>query len=381
MKNILIQQSFLLNRQDLYCLKWQVVSFIWAACRIIVPPELLGSPSNWRFLRENISKFIRLRIYEKFSLHQCMSELKISNFPFLSGNDSLCNMSIKENLSEKWIYWLFTSLIVPLLHANFYITESEHGKLEVFFYEKSVWEKLIKNSISCLKDQCYSLLQPNSVQKIVRKRGFGFSRVRFRPKANGIRPLANLKSSSRLQIGNTVKYFRAVNSVLRDLHAALKDVQLKSSETLGASVFSYNDVHRSLRKLLSGIKSGLNDLPVVYLVVADAQKAYDSIDQDKLLRVMKDVIIDDHPLHQKHQFIASNKCLQVSQFINLSKQFRSHVYSRSSHSIFVNQVPLSSSLNVYNMIFLFSFKIKIAFQNECFQYFFFFQCDSIGCSM
>nr|XP_043626813.1 telomerase reverse transcriptase [Erigeron canadensis] len=320
-----------------YCSKRQVVSFVWAACRSIVPQELLGSSSNCRILRKNLSKFIRLRIYEKFSLHQCMHKLKISNFPFLSDKNSICNSSTKRDILRRWIYWFFTYLVVPLLQANFYITESEHGKLEVFFYEKSLWENLMKSSISCLTNQCYSLLDVKSVKQIVSSRTFGFSKVRFRPKANGIRPLANLKSSSRLPLRDACKEFKPVNVVLRDLHAALKDAQLVKPEKLGSSVFSYNDVHRKLRGFLSRVKSGMDMFPCVYMVVADAQKAYDSIDHDKLLHVMKDVITDDHLLHRTQEIVVSNRGMQVCQHINMSRKFRSHVHARSFHSVHIDR--------------------------------------------
>ncbi|KAM0057268.1 putative RNA-directed DNA polymerase [Helianthus debilis subsp. tardiflorus] len=272
-KHILDQSSTSEQSSELSCSKRQVVSFVWAACMNIIPRELLG---NWRILRKNISKFIRLRIYEKFSLHQCMYKLKISDFQFLS---AICNSGIIRKLLERWTYWVFAFIVVPLLQANFYVTESEHGKLQVFFYEKSVWEKLMKTSIGCLKDECYRL----------------------------------------------------------DLHAALKDVQIKAPEKLGSSVFSYNDVHRNLRNFISRVKSGSSTLPRMYMVVADVQKAYDSIDQDKLLHLMKDVIVDDHLLHQTHQIIASNQHFQVLPYINLCKQFRSHAQSRSSHSIILDQ--------------------------------------------
>lgn len=303
----------------------------------IIPRKLLG---NWRILRKNIYKFIGLRIYEKILLHQCMHGLKLSDFQFLSNNNSLCNPITKRNLLEKWIYWMFASFVVPLLQANFYVTESEHGKLQVLYYEKSVWEKLTKTSIARLKDECYSLVNVTYVKDIINSRRFGFSRVRFRPKANGIRPLANLKSPSRLKFSHAVKEFKPVNVVLQDLHATLKDVQIKNPEKLGSSVFSYNDMHKNMRKFLSRVKNGSNMLPPLYMVVADVQKAYDSINHDKLLHVMKDVIVNDQLLHQTHHIIASNQHFHMCQHNNLSKQFWSHVPNRSSHRIIVDQVVL-----------------------------------------
>ncbi|XP_052625585.1 telomerase reverse transcriptase-like [Lactuca sativa] len=88
-----ILKKHILDKKDLYCSKGQVVSFIWAASRSIVPEELLG---NLRPLRKNISKFIKLRLYEKFSLHECMHKLKISDFSFLSNKHSLCDFKFGE---------------------------------------------------------------------------------------------------------------------------------------------------------------------------------------------------------------------------------------------------------------------------------------------
>ncbi|CAI9769450.1 unnamed protein product [Fraxinus pennsylvanica] len=267
-----------------YCLKKQVVSFIWAVCRSIVPSDLLGMPSNWRILRKNISKFIQLRRFEKFSLNQCMHKLKTSKFPLLSNKP--CQLTsdvakysggncgdmhkkcselnatdiIKHKIIECWIFWFFASLVSPLVQANFYVTESEHEKQEVFYYRKPTWKKLMRESVTCMKGKNYRQLNHASVRQIIRKRSFGFSRARFLPKEHGVRLLANLKASSRMPVNllssrvlsnghlqrkasrvpRNVKYnyFKSVNSVLRDLHVILKGIQTKEQEKLGSSVWS-----------------------------------------------------------------------------------------------------------------------------------------------
>ena len=43
----------------------------------------------------------------------------------------------------------------PLVQANFYVTETEHENQDLYYYRKSVWEKLINNAVTCLKDQGY----------------------------------------------------------------------------------------------------------------------------------------------------------------------------------------------------------------------------------
>lgn len=373
-----------------YCPKSQVVSFIWAVCRSIVPADLLGTQTNWRILRRNISKFIQLRRFEHFSLKQCMHKLKTSAFPFLSNKHSLCCLSnqvveraeghgletsriielnevthsMKQRLLESWIYWFFSCVIVPLLQSNFYVTESERGKRDVFYYKKSVWEMVKRRAATCLKNQNYVCLDNAATREIVSRRTFGFSKLRLLPKENGIRLLANLKASSRTlqesygknEFSGTHKrtdwvkksvefqYFRSVNSVLRDTHAVLKGTQLKEPEKLGSSVFDYNDVYRRLCPFLIGLKRGSSTMRGVFMIVSDVSKAFDSVDQNKLLSVIKDVISEErYTLKQSCQVSCTKKSLSVRENLalldqNINSRNASFIPLRSPDSILVNQV-------------------------------------------
>lgn len=372
-----------------------MISFISAVCKRIVPSRLLGTPSNWRILRKKISKFVWLRRFEKLSLKQCMHKLKISRFPLLSNKHSSCYLSnhvleytsgksmdtdkrctelndaiyiMKHKILERWIFWFFSSLVVPLVQANFYVTESEHGKNDLFYYQKSVWEKLTNSATTCLKEQSYRSLDDVSVGQILSDRSFGFSRLRFRPKENGVRALANLNGSSKFRVQDSplkdqslgmqrkaqlrlerVKFdhFKSVNFVLRDLHAVLKGLQMKEPERLGSSIFDYNDVYRKLCPFLISLKNGSTTMPSVFIVVSDVSKAFDSVNQDKLLKVMKDVIVKGkYLLKQSYQVVCTRKALWayenqilVDQNIGTGlTEFTSSVPSHSLHSVLVNQV-------------------------------------------
>ncbi|XP_043693011.1 telomerase reverse transcriptase-like [Telopea speciosissima] len=286
-----------------YCQKHQVVSFLWSTCRNIVPPDLLGAPSNWRALRRNISKFVSLRRFENFCLRQCMHGLKTSSFPFLSNKKFLCFYSndvvkdesrrganickgsnrlsdakgiLKNKVFESWIYWFFNCLVMPIISANFYVTESEQGKQEVFYYRKPIWEKVTHAAIALLEKQSYHLLDNTSLRNILSKRAFGFSKVRFCPKEHGVRVLSNLKAPSKVPLqgylheqshgmqnkvdihSKLVKFvcFKSVNYALRDLHVILQGIKMKCPEKLGSSVFDYTGVYRKLCPFLIGLKNG-----------------------------------------------------------------------------------------------------------------------------
>lgn len=376
-----------------YCSKSQVVSFIWAVCRNVVPPELLGNHVNRRILRRNLAKFIWLRKFEKFSLKQCMHKLKTSGFPFLSDKHCSCfldthmlnNMpghtaglhkdlykwngaanDLKHLLVQKWIYWFFSSLVVPLVQANFYVTESEHGKHEIYYYRKSIWEKLRNRAISCLKDQNYQCLDEASAESITGCRLFGFSKLRLLPKKNGIRMIANLKASSTMPKKSTselqsfrmqrkkqfvtkvvkCEHFKSVNCVLRETHAVLKGIQLKEPDKLGSSVFDYNDIYRKLCQFKICLNKRSNIMPDVFIVVSDVSKAFDSIDQDKLLCVMEDVIYEDQYLLKRFcQVVSTKKSLWAHERLMSRDQnittgltrFSSSLRFGSLHTVLVNQ--------------------------------------------
>ncbi|KAL9175576.1 hypothetical protein ABFS82_02G119800 [Erythranthe guttata] len=312
-----------------YCPKEDVESFVWAICRRIVPPELLGEHSNWRVLRKNIYKFIRLRKFEKFSLKECIHELKISKFPLLHDNiDNGCSGIGITDIARHailgcWIFWFFKCLVSPLLQANFYVTESEFERNEVLYYRKSTWRKLIREA-ECMKNDTFRPLNVSAVRKILKNRSHGFSRVRLLPKKTGFRMLANLQASSKLRLNSTSSKFQSygsVNKVLNDVQVVLRGSLTKEREKFGSSVFDYNDVYRKLVPFLSRLKKRWPKMPRVFIVVSDVSKAFDSVNQDKLLSVMEDVLSDDEYVLEKFtQVFCTKKALKVHHTLALADQ-------------------------------------------------------------
>ncbi|EPS57984.1 hypothetical protein M569_16833, partial [Genlisea aurea] len=332
------------------CPKKQVVSFVWAVCRRVVPLPLLGDEvSNWRILTKNISKFIELRKFEKFSLKECIHRLKTSKFRLFSNYMNNAQSrgelgyrdTVRHAIMERWIFWLFSHLVSPLIQANFYVTDSGDEKLDVLYYVKSIWEKLIDEG-ECMKSERFYKLSHTSASKILQNRMFGFSRVRICPKRVGFRMFTNLKAPSRLPLGQCSKfcarrklrrkefsnffaesccsrgrnhpvkyrYFKPVNRVLGDIHVVLKGLSRTDSFTTGSSVFDYNGVYRKLVPFLLFLRERPDTLP--FIVVSDVSKAYDSIDHQKLLRVVEDVVLDDeYALEEVAKVVCSKRRLKV----------------------------------------------------------------------
>ncbi|KAH7656720.1 Telomerase reverse transcriptase protein [Dioscorea alata] len=343
-----------------YCRHDQVVSFIWAVTRNIIPTDMLGGFSTWRALRKNIAKFVRLRRFEKFCVEDCIHGLKTSSFSFLHNiriSSCYCNsenkyedegmkinplkitgakLSLHNKLIQSWIFWLFSYILTPIISSNFYVTEKESGKQDVFYYLKPVWRHLVGRAIVCLRKCNYKLVESGYVGRVLSKRQFGFSKVRFLPKGKSLRPLANLKAPSKLRCSNQeftsrssssvagkcvgedfksmkthgrglVTCLKSVNSALHELHAILRSIVVEDPDKLGSSVFDYNDIYQKLCHFLSKIKKECSIMPKIYIVIADVTKAFDSIDQDILIKIMKEVIKNEEYAVRKYAQIICNK--------------------------------------------------------------------------
>ncbi|KAK7835524.1 telomerase reverse transcriptase [Quercus suber] len=128
-----------------YCLRSQVVSFIWAVIRSIVPTELLGTPYDWRMLRRNIAMFIQLRRFENNQVQKCATGESVEMHKGSRRlDDAACVLRHK-----------LLSCLVDHWCKQTSVTETEQGSQDLYYYRKSVWEKLINNAVTYLKDLGY----------------------------------------------------------------------------------------------------------------------------------------------------------------------------------------------------------------------------------
>nr|AAZ04778.1 telomerase [Iris tectorum] len=346
----------------------QVVSFIWSVTRRITPVDFLGDASSMRALISSIAKFVALGIYEDFSLDQCLYKLHISRYKFFSNlrfSRSFQNKVLKEiwkckfakkklhkssdirrvlqhQTLRSWVHWFFSEIVVPLISSSFYVTERQGERNCVFYYPKAVWVRLVRSPIDCLDGGHYRLMEYSLVTSIIKARGFGFSRVRLIPKKHDIRIIANARIPSKL-----IYFYKSINTSLKELHAVLKTIKQEHPQLLGSSVFGYNEIHKEWSQFLPKLRGRKQKIPNVYIVVADVAKAFDSIDQDKLLEILKGIVENDrYFLREYTHVVCTKKCVRTftdriscEDHGNNNQIIRSKVAARvcSSPSIIIDQ--------------------------------------------
>nr|TKW28415.1 hypothetical protein SEVIR_3G315403v2 [Setaria viridis]TKW28416.1 hypothetical protein SEVIR_3G315403v2 [Setaria viridis] len=327
---------------EAYSTHQQVVSFVWAVLTRIIPELLLGNSYSKRALRINIWKFIKLRRFETFHLSDCIGELKVSHYSWISNiglSDCFCSALMekeiglsngseeqkRQNLLHCWIGWMFSDIVIPLVQAYFYVTERESRRYEAFYYLNTVWRDLTSSALSSLNRQNFKILRGTS-RKAIRRSCFS-SRVRFVPKAKDMRPLVNLKAQSK-------------DGLLNKCHLILKKVRDENPEMFGSSVFDYNNVHQNLCDFLSSVRSHLKEKLKIYVVVADVSKAFDCISHDMVLKVVDDVLKYDNYVLRKCTKVVCNRSK------NAIYRFGSNVSISNGNDICDFSIQLSSTSGI-----------------------------------
>ncbi|TVY53989.1 Telomerase reverse transcriptase, partial [Lachnellula suecica] len=180
-----------------------VSAFCRAVLLKLIPKEFWGTGDvqahNEKVFLKNVDGFIRLRRFESLTLHEVTQGLQISPIPWLQPPTTTGNKTSQSDISKRTeifhelLYYLFDSLLIPLLRTNFHITESSAHKNRLFFFRHDVWRSVAEPAMASLKTTMFTELKLVDAKNLLESRALGYSQVRLLPKESGVRPIMNLK--------------------------------------------------------------------------------------------------------------------------------------------------------------------------------------------
>lgn len=135
---------------------------------------------------------------------------------------SQTDMNKRYELFYEFIYYVFDSLLIPLIRSNFYVTESNTHRLHVFYFRHDVWRLVAEPSMSNLKQGMFEEVKPKEAKRILDSRRLGFSQLRLLPKGTKLRPIMNLRRRQMRHSKETKVLGPSINSLLKPIHTALK---------------------------------------------------------------------------------------------------------------------------------------------------------------
>jgi telomerase reverse transcriptase len=208
------------------------------------------------------------------------------------------------------IFWIFDSVLIPLIRSHFYVTESQTHRNRLFYFRHDVWQELTEQPFGELKAAMFEELEPAQVERVLARRNLGYGALRLLPKSTGIRPILNLRKRA-LKESSWVKgrMFLApsINSSITPIHSMLNYERQQAPAKLGSTMLSIGDMHHRLKAFKEQLSSqssvsqpGQSKLPPLYFVKLDIQACFDTIPQKKLLSLIAELVSEDSYHMSKH---------------------------------------------------------------------------------
>lgn len=290
-----------------------VSAFCRAVLLKLVPNDLYGSGEdgirNRELMMRHVDSFITLRRFESISLHEAAQGLKVTCVEWLKPpTNARESKSMPQKLSAtdlqkrteiylELIYYIFDSLLIPLISSNFYVTESGVHRHRVFYFRHDVWKKLSEPSLAGLKSTMFEEVKGMNRGELLTSNALGYSHLRLLPKSTGARPITNLsrKPTIKKPMTGQVELGSSINALLASVFNVLGYEKGENPEQIGSAMKSVGDVFPRLQtfkeKTLLQNKAG--ETPRFYFAKLDVQACFDTIPQRRLLRLVDRLVSHD----------------------------------------------------------------------------------------
>jgi telomerase reverse transcriptase len=280
-----------------------------AFCRAVVegllPGGALGTGEygkhNLTVLLSQIDHFVRMRRYENLSLHEVSQNLRINRVSWLrplgiSSNAKLSQTDRKKRVEIflELLYYIFDSVLIPLIRSHFYVTESNVHRNRLFYFRHDVWRRVSEPSLTDLRFTIFQGLATRDLRQARHSRLLGHSQVRLLPKEFGARPIVNLRRKLVQKQNGKLVLSQNINSRLMPCFATLNYERSLQPHKLGSALFSIGEAHKRLRDF-RGILGSVS-MKQLYFVKMDVKSCFDTIPQDQMV-LMVQGLLSEHRYH------------------------------------------------------------------------------------
>ncbi|OKL61688.1 hypothetical protein UA08_02399 [Talaromyces atroroseus] len=286
-----------------------VSAFCRATLRKLIPHEFFGQgedgASNLRTMMKQIDRFIRLSRFESLTLHEvckgfkitCLRWLEPPSCPSSRGlNISLSDLRKRTEILHEFVYYIFDSLLIPLIRTNFYVTESQVHKNRLFYFRHDVWRSLIEKPLIDMKSSMFEEIKRDKVSRVLGSKKLSWSAVRLLPKATGVRPIINLRRRVAKYYGSHSFLGPSTNSTMTPVFNILSYEKDRNPDLLGSSMFSVGDMYARLKSFKDRLrrpeKANLRH-EQLYFVKLDIQSCFDTIPQRSLVSLIESLVTED----------------------------------------------------------------------------------------
>lgn len=167
--------------------------------------------------------------------HALTQALQVADLTWLRPPDSngqrlnQSDANKRREIFHEFLYYVFDSLLIPLIRCSFYVTESGTHRYQIFYFRHDVWASIAKSTITELKGDMFEEIGLDEAQRILDSRRLGYGHLRLLPKGDKIRLITNLRKINQGRASSRA-LGASVNSVLRPIHAILNFEKVTAPE-------------------------------------------------------------------------------------------------------------------------------------------------------
>ncbi|EFQ29316.1 telomerase reverse transcriptase [Colletotrichum graminicola M1.001] len=338
-----------------------VSAFCQAVLAKIIPNEFWGLGEdqihNKNTILKRVDHFIRMRRFESMTLCELLDGVKVTSMqwlapPGLKGQKtSQTDMMKRLEILNEFLYYVFDSLLIPLLRSNFYITESSSHRYRLFFFRHDVWRFVAEPAMATLRTNMFEEMKLDQATRVLDSRRLGYSRIRLLPKGKSMRPIMNLRRRTAVK-GKSTILGPSINSVLTPVYSMLRLETERNPSKLGSSMFSVGDIYPRL----SAFSAGFGDrTPKFYFAKVDVQSAFDTIPQAAVIRLMEGIPSEKQYIIKKHVEIKAgllDSRPQKHVVAKLTRRWHSIAVTPNDTNDFSKMVEARLGKNRKNTVFL-----------------------------
>ncbi|KAL8867135.1 MAG: hypothetical protein Q9174_005857 [Haloplaca sp. 1 TL-2023] len=282
----------------------KVSAFCRAVISNLVPDDFWGQGAEGRcnkdVIMRKVNQFVCMRRFESLNLHVIQQDLKISSMQWLAPPNlqpaagiSVSDRGKREELLLEFLYYLFDSILIPIIRSNFHVTESNQHKNRIFYFRHDVWRSLTEPPLAKIKQSMFEEIPSLKARQLLDARSLGFSQIRLLPKGSSVRPIMNLRRRvTKLQNGKAV-LGRSINSIMAPVHKMLDFERQQQPGAIGSALFSVGDMYPKLKAFRRALCSQTQAMPTLYFAKVDVKSCFDTIPQRGAVRVLEKLASED----------------------------------------------------------------------------------------
>ncbi|GJJ08683.1 hypothetical protein Clacol_002902 [Clathrus columnatus] len=258
------------------CSHYEVFKYIQKVTLTVIPFEFWGCKANFNNTMRHVKSFINGRRLETFNLHAVLQGFSTQECEWLlplnpcalHQRPSVTDAQKRRELIEEFLYWYFNSFLIPLIKTSFYVTDSGYLRQRILYFRMDDWTTLCRPLLRNLTEGTFEKIDSAEAEKLLRYKKLGFSFVRLLPKETGVRPIVNLRRKFKNQTNRP--------------------------EFIGASVFNRNEIYGKLKHFKLQVMDKYQSIPKLYFVKLDVKACFDTIDQNKLIDILLEILTEDY---------------------------------------------------------------------------------------